>query len=357
MRALTGPHIYTGIVPGQRTPRRRAARGGVTLADVGALAKVSHMTVSRVINGSKGVSAGTRERVLQAMEQLRYTPNELARGLARGGVRMIALIMGDITNPWFTQIAHALEVAAVERGYTVLFGNSDDEPSIERAYLERLAAFHLDGVLLAPAGDAAAANIPILSAAGVQLVLIDRSIRGVDADLVAGESVHAAATLTDHLLDVHGHDRVALVSGPPSLSTARERANGFRKSLAAHGLQGQIRTGPYRREAGFGSALDLLSQAKPPQAIVAANSAIAAGVMDATRELGMAVPGDLALATFDDSESRAARPFLTCVERPPREVAERAFELLLKRLAGDDSPPQHIVVPAELRVRQSCGCA
>jgi LacI family transcriptional regulator len=340
-------------------PRNAGRRRSVTLADVAGLSGVSEMTVSRVINSFPGVSELTRGRVQRAIDELGYVPNQLARGLVGGTARIIALVIADITHPWFTQIARTVESAARAQGYTVLFGSSEDDPGVERSYLERFGAFQVDGVILAPAGDAAAANIPLLSSAGIPFVLIDRSVRGLAADLVAGESTEATALLTDHLLDVHGFTDVAIISGPDKVSTARDRQHGFRESLLRHGKRArpsQVVSGPYTHDAGHRSALRMLSARRRPRAIVAANSAIAFGVLQAARELGLAVPEELALVTVDDVELTAAAPFLTCVDRPARAVAEEALRVLLNRIAGDVSRPRRIILPGELRIRRSCGC-
>jgi LacI family transcriptional regulator len=339
--------------------RRQLTARRVTLSDVATAAQVSEMTVSRVVNDSTDVSDGTRQRVQKMMAQLGYVPNQLARGLAVGGTRTIGLLVPDITHPWFTQIAHTIESMASEHGYTVLFGNSDGRASIEQGYVERFAAYRVDAMILAPAGDGAAASLRMLSESGVRFVLLDRSVRGFQADLVAGESVHAAELLTEHVLGEHGYQDIALVGGPRGVSTARERVRGFTATCRRYGIDGDRMTvihGNYTREAGAAAGRALLTGPRPPRVVVAANSAIAFGVLEAARDLGVTVPEQLALVTFDDVETSAVTPFLTCVERPPREVAQRAIELVLRRLAGDDSGLTRTFVPAELRIRRSCGC-
>lgn len=317
------------------------------------------MTVSRVANRRDNVSEPTRERVLGVMREVGYLPNQLARGLASGGLRMIALIVPDITHAGFTEIAHTVESVAAEHGFMVVLGNSDGDVSVERDYVEKFTALKADGIIVASAADQADESMHLLRASGTAFVLLDREVRGVQADVVAGESVKAIGMLTEHLIKVHGHSRISLISGPASVSTSRDRVKGFTRTMRKHGLQvtpGQIGRAPYTRESGRELALQMLQAADRPTAVIGANSPIACGVLDAARELRMEVPGDVAVVTFDDVEVPGVSPFLTCVERPPRRIGELAIETLLSRLAGDTSPPRSLIVPADLRVRRSCGC-
>jgi LacI family transcriptional regulator len=337
---------------------RPEPRQNATLADVAARAGVSPMTVSRVVNDSERVSASTRERVELAMSEIGYIPNFLARGLVVRRLGLLALIVADITHPWFTSLAHSVEVAAGARGYTVVFGNTDDDRDTERTYLQKLSSLRVEGVIIAPAANGTTSSLDILEAQGIPFVQIDREIAGASGDLVRGESFRSARLLTDHLAG-HGRTRIAIVSGPQLVSTARERVKGFRAALKANGLPvhpDYVRHTSYTREGGYEEGRRLLSLPEPPTAIVAANSFLAFGILDVARELGVAVPDDLALVTFDDLESTAVEPFLTCVEQPAKAIGLQALELLTARLDGDASPLQHLILDGEFRVRRSCGC-
>lgn len=337
---------------------KRPSRESVTLADVAAVAGVSAMTVSRVVNGTGRVREGTRLRVEAAMESVGYVPNSPARSLVGRRLGLIALVVADITHPWFTELAHAVDVEAAQRGFTVVVGDTDDDPGNERTCLYKLSSLKVDGVLIAPSGKEAGANLDLLRTQNIPFVQIDRQVADVEADVVCGESYRAARQLTVHLLE-HGHRQLAMVSGPRGVSTARDRERGFKAALRFREVDLEprsVRRTAFTRGAGLVEARALLGSAEPPTAIMAANGFLALGVIDAARERGLRVPEDLAVVTFDDVESTATEPFLTCVEQPARGVGLAALDYLLSRIDGDMSPPRRTVLDGDLRIRRSCGC-
>lgn len=318
------------------------------------------MTVSRVVNGSGRVLESTRTRVEQAMRELGYIPNRAARSLVVNKLDVIALVIPDISNPFFPLLARGAEAAASEAGYTLILGNTDSDVDEERAYLRTLSALRVDGVLLAPAGAQSRSSLELLNRMGIPVVLIDRSVAGVRCDLVHGESRRSARLLTSHLILEHGHRRIGLITGPEDVSTARERELGFRDAMHDAGLRIHpdfICHAPYSRDAGARAALALLSEHEPPTAIVTANNFQGFGLIDAARQLGRRVPDDLALVTFDDVEIVAEAPFFTCAAQPAEEIGRAAVERLIARLKGDESPSQAIVLNTQVRIRRSCGCA
>ena len=329
-----------------------------TVAEVAALAGVSAMTVSRVVNSSARVSPHRRQRVENALRRLGYVPNQLARSLVAGRLGLIALIVPDVTHPFFTAIAHAVEVAAGTAGTQVILANSDDDTDREAVYLDKFAALRVDGVILAPAGDGSAPSIDLLRRRGIPVTLVDRSVDGIDEDLVQGNSRYAAATLTEHLAG-HGHTRVAIISGPSDISTARERVDGFTAAMRRRKLPivpDFVRHAPYSRAAGEHQALELLRHDDRPTAVLTSNSFQAFGVMDAARTLELKVPEDLALATFDNPEAMAVQPFLTSVDQHPERIAQDALRLLLARMEDSSLRPSTVSTKGTLHLRRSCGC-
>jgi LacI family transcriptional regulator len=328
----------------------------VTVAAVARRARVSAMTVSRVINGTGYVTPATRGRVERAIDDLGYVPNLLARSLVVRRLGLLGLVVADITHPWFTSLAHSIEAEAYERSFTVIVSNTDDRVDRERMLLAKLSALRVDGVVLSPASDASAGNVRLLQRQGIPFVLVDRAIPGVDADVVRGESYAAARLVTDHLIG-HGHSRMAVIAGPADVTTAQERVQGFLDAAGgAHVAKPAVIHGRFTQEAGHAHGRELLRRRNRPTAILAANSFIAFGILRAARELGVRVPDDLALACFDDAEVGAVEPFLTCVNQPARDIGRHALRALCRRLEGSDAPPEEVLLPGTLRIRRSCGC-
>jgi LacI family transcriptional regulator len=252
------------------------SRVAVTIQDVAARAGVSAMTVSRVINHQPRVAAATRARVLQAIDELGYVPNALARGLLQGRTRTIALIVSDISNPFFTQIARGVEDVAHRSGYAVILGNSDESTDKERVYINAMLSNRVDGLLIAPAGRESAKTLDLLSRRGTKFVLIDRELEGIGVDTVVGDSIGGARTLTEHLIQL-GHRRIGLVAGPQGVSTARDRLQGYEAALRSHGIEPDrclVVESDYKRQGGKQAAMQLLALPldQRPTAVVASNN-------------------------------------------------------------------------------------
>jgi LacI family transcriptional regulator len=330
----------------------------VTIADVAERAGVSQMTVSRVINESAAVKSDKRARVERAVKELGYVPNRLARGLSARRLGVIAVLVPDLTNPYFTEIVHKIEEVANEQGLTVLLGNSDERPDRESDFLRTVAALRVDGAIIGATGDAASASIKQLRSAGMPVVAIDRRIDKLELDIVLGATTEPAELLTQHLIE-HGHERIGMIGGPSTASTSRERADGYRQALSEAGLKidpALYRESRFSQSDGFAIGTELLSEPDRPTALLTANSFLAFGVIAAAETLGLKVPDDLAIASFDDFEIGPREPILTCADQPASEIAELAARRLLARLRGDDSEPRTAIVGTDLRIRTSCGC-
>ena len=329
----------------------------VTIYDVATHADVSAMTVSRVLNSPAQVAVPTRERVEQAIEALGYVPNTLARGL-RGSTQTLALIIPDVSNPFFTNIVRGAEEVAWENGYTLFLGNTHGSTEVEGRYLRKFRGHGIDGLLIAPSGHETGIPLASIRKRNIPFVLLDARVEGVGADIVLGDSEDGARLLTEHLLAL-GHRRVALVGGPADKSTAQERERGYRQALKAHGLEpdpSYIRTTDFSRAAGFGVTRDLLALPQPPDALFAANNLLAVGAAEAVREAGLRIPQDVALACFEDLEfASALDPFLTVLAQPAREFGQLGMRFLLERIAEPSLAARERVLPPSLIVRRSCG--
>ncbi len=331
----------------------------VTLRDVGKRAGVSAMTVSRVINGRHGVDAETQRRVEEAIAELDYVPNRIARGLISRKTETIGLIVPDVVNPFFAPVVRGAETAARRAGYRVLLCNSEGDLRLEREYIEDLVAHRVEGLLLAPANDNSRHSIFPLLRGGFPIVLLDRSLPDSECDLVVSDGASGARRLTEHLISV-GHRDIAHLTDADDTSTGRERLRGYREALASAGI-------PFRDDFVFSTTVDqiggyratqqVLALDPMPTAIFTVNNMTVVGAMKALRERGLMVPEDMALVCFDDVEHLAVlSPFLTVVDQPAETLGSLGAQLLLERIAGKAGPrSRRIVLQTDLVVRLSCG--
>lgn len=330
----------------------------VTIRDVAKLAGVSPMTVSRVINGSPKVTPETRERVQAAIGELHYVPNTLARGLTQQRSGTIGMVVPDLGDPFFTLVLRGAEQVARAAGYRVIVCNTNSDIELEASYIDDLIAHQVDGIILAPVNNDSKRMIDWMAERPMPHVLIDRSIPGVQADIVQGDSVGGARALVDHLV-AHGHRRIAHVTESQSVSTARDRCQGYLEALEANGIPydaALVVEGSGATIAGAKAATaELLGREVEFTAILAVNNLAAVGVVLALREAGLRVPGDIAVACFDDIELAAYLcPFLTVMAQPATMYGAIATELLLGRIQGTAPEERQVVVlPGELIVRES----
>lgn len=327
-----------------------------TIGDVAKRAGVSTMTVSRVINNSGYISQDTRQRVELAIAELGYVPNALARSLRFKQTKTIALVLTDITNPFFTTVARGVEDMASEHGFSVMFCNTDESQADEAEYLSVVVQKQVDGVLLVPAASAPE-SAAFLRERSVPFVVLDRRIRGVTVDNVRGDSEQGNYDLAAHLLAL-GHRRIAMLSGPPAVTTAADRVAGYRRALADYSVpvdDALILHGPYTLDSGYALAQAVLNLEPRPTALIAANNFIAIGALRGLRAAGVSVPQDMSMVAFDDlPEAIVIDPFFTVVAQPAYEMGQKAMSLLLRRLAGGGpETPQEIILPTQLIVRES----
>lgn len=331
------------------------ARRRVTRSDVARYAGVSGAVVSYVINnGPRRVSDSTAARVRNAIEVLGYQPNPSARALAGGSTRTLGLVLPDISNPFFGRLAAEIQLQAAARGYMVLIANSHGDPEIERQTLDELVNRQVDGLLLALI-EQSTDRLAKLRGLDIGSVLIDcpqpvHDLRSIGADARVG-----AREAVTHLLEVHGHRSVALVSGQ-AVPGADLREQGW---TDAHRIAGRpdgpiARTG-YSRESGYEAAQRLLDAVEAPRAIFTSSDLQAIGVLRALHQRGLSVPDDVAVASFDGiQDARFTEPPLTVVQQPIPEMAGAALALLLDPDSG--GAPTQQLHPMSLVVRESCGC-
>lgn len=319
--------------------------------DVAERAGVSAMTVSRYFNEPSAVAPSTQERVEEAVQKLQYVPNAAARSLVQGKTRTVAAVLSDITNPFFTRLARGVEDVAQEQDYTLFIGNTDESLAKEKHYVDTLISRQTDGLLLSPSGENG--HLRELQQHNIPLVLIDRKVENVRADVVRGDSFSGGLQLTEHLLE-QGYREVAFLGGKPGVSSLEDRLAGYRSAMEEANLKSKDVLGNYTRESGEQIVEELIGDSALPEAIVAANNLVALGAFRALRRHGYEVPRDVALVCFEDIEVAAMiDPFLTVVDQPSYEMGRTAMRMLLNRLEGGAGPPQEKVFPLELVVRRS----
>ncbi|MEW1844020.1 LacI family DNA-binding transcriptional regulator [Nonomuraea angiospora] len=325
------------------------------IKDVAAQAGVSVATVSRVLNDNPSVTEETRNRVHDAMAALNYRPNAVARSLRTEATRTLGLIIGDILNPFFAELARAVEDEAREAGYTVIIGNADERADQQDHYVRTLLERRVDGLLICPTAEVTPL-VEEVSQGERPLVFLDRTLSGVEVPSVRADGSTAIAELVAHLRAL-GHRRIAFVSGPSTLSTGRERTEAFLRAAAEHGLEvpeEYVRHGDFRAGSGRRITAELLDLPEPPRAIFLGDNLMALGALDEVRERGLDIPRDVALASFDDVPwFNHVHPRITAISQPTAELGRRAVRVILDALSGRAA--ESVVLPARLVARESCG--
>ena len=328
-----------------------------TIHDVAKRAGVAPITVSRVINKSGYVSKETRQRVEEAIAELEYVPNVIARSLRSKRTNTLALVLTDITNPFFTVIARGVEDTASNAGMTVIYCNTDESEIEEEKYLQLLLQKQVDGILLVPARSISR-SVDLIRERGKPVVVLDRKIQGVEVDNVRGDSEGGAYQLVKLLID-QGHTHIAVLSGPMDVSTAKDRVTGYRRALEEAGFQENelVYFGAFTQASGFEMTQKALSLNPRPTALFAANNFIAYGALKALRQADLDVPAAISVVAFDDlPPGLITDPFLTVAAQPAYQMGHLATEMLLNRLQSEDQPPyQETILQTELMIRNSRG--
>jgi LacI family transcriptional regulator len=313
--------------------------------DVANRAGVSIATVSRVLNGVE-VNASMKEAVLKAAGALHYVPNRTARTLRRKTSEIIAMMIPDLENPFFTSMTKAVAERARASGYTVMLCDTDGRPDREAEYLKVAVSESVAGLIIAPASDAI--NLDEVIERRLPVVCIDRTAPGYDLDSVVVDNVGGARRSTE-LLQQAGFRHIACISGPEHVETADQRTAGWREAIfaaagAAPDPDHDVRTS-YSVAGGESAMAALLDLPNPPDAVFAANNTLAVGLLRTLLAQGLMPPAYGVLA-FGDLPLLTYTPLgVMVVHLPSREIGEVAADRLLERINGFDGPARHIVMP------------
>jgi len=300
------------------------------------------------------VGAMTRAHVREAIELLGYRPSPIARALVAGQSRLLTLLVSDITNPFYPQLAKSVEQEAKKEGYAVVICNTEDRTAETRRYVERLLAQGLDGVIHA---SVARDEQVLLSLMGDErrVVFTNRRPANSTANYVVSDNENGAAELTRHLLSL-GHRRIGFITGPRYARNGMERVKGFRQAMKQESkAQLFVTEGDFSVESGHQAVLEWTKSPQMPTAVIAVNDAVALGALGALSESRLRVPEDVALAGFDGTQLSASPLLsLTTIDQHIEELGRRSVQILLGQLTGSGCfEPVQEVLPSQLLVRRS----
>lgn len=335
----------------------------VTRDDVARRAKTSSAVVSYVVNGGpRPVADATRARVQEAIEALGYQPNRIARALRTSSTNVLGVVLPDIANLFFSELARAIEDAALEAGYAIFIGSSEQNVERQSMYLKAFAEHQVAGLLVIAASDEEHAHLrdqrSALPHAPVPLVVVDRLPAGLCATSVTVDNEDGGYQATKHLLD-HGHRDVHCLSGPQSLSSVQDRIAGWRRAMRTArrtATRLNLSSCGFNRVAAAQVTAKLLARQRRPSAMFVHSDEQAVGVLAACRRAGVEVPTDLALVSFDGTRERNSTwPVLSTMAQPIGQLGACAVQALVRELR-DNEPPRSSVLPVTFLAGGSCGC-
>jgi LacI family transcriptional regulator len=328
------------------------------MADVAYRAGVSISTVSHVLNKTRTVAPETIQAVNEAIDELGFIPNILARALVRARTSTIGVALSAITNIYFGEVVRGMQNECTRNGYFLFLTDTADQPEHQLEVIRALHERRVDGMVLAHVPDPDNRAVRYLEKHKIPVVFVDRAIAG-QFDQVLVENRRAMQSLVTHLAG-HGHKRIALVSGIKGLATSIERIEGYQAGLQKAGLpfvERFVECGESEIDPAYEAVLRLMQLARPPTALISANNKMTLGMVRALKAIPRRIPKDIAIAAFDDFEwADSFDPSLTALAQPCQEIGVGAIKLLLRRIKMPQRKPVKMVLEPVLRIRHSCGC-
>lgn len=321
------------------------------ISDVAREAGVSVATVSRALNNHPSVNAEFAKRAREAATKLGYRPNGIARSLRRQSTDVLALIISDVSNPFFTAITRGVEDVAQRNGYSVLLCNADEDSKKEAAYLLVAEQQQVAGVILSP--HSAGTDVSRLRAANIPLVVIDRPLEE-RVDSVMVRSMDGAKLATEHLID-EGWERPACITGPEGAETARQRLEGYLQVVRGNGFDEIFVHAPFRVNGGAVATAELLDSENPPDALFVANAQMALGVLAELKRRKLRIGRDIGVITVDDAPwAPFIDPPMSVVAQPAYDIGVQSAQLLSERVRGAaPTESRSVVLSTTLVVRES----
>jgi DNA-binding LacI/PurR family transcriptional regulator len=333
----------------------------ITMRDVAKLAKVSQSTVSRVLSGASDtipIGEKTRQRVLKAVEQLGYQPNLHAGSLRGQKTRMVAIMVADITNPFYHPIIRAVQDVAYSHRYDVMVANSDHMQVSEHHFLESVIRRPVDGVLVVPYHLNDGELEDLIERTGAAVGVVGQHISNPQIDVAFGDDGQATADTITWLHVDKGHRRIGFIGVAQSFTAAVRRQAAYQRAIERAQLNipaGYEQFGDWSLESGFQAMQRLLELPVPPTAVFVCNDLMAIGALDAAQQKGLRVPQDVAVVGFDDIPAASwVRPRLTTIAQYPGEMGERLATAIFERILGEYAGPgRRFEVPCRLVMRES----
>ncbi len=337
-------------------PPRKGGERAVTVTDIAQAIGVSRATVSLVLRGSPLVNVDTRAKVEAELRRQRYVYNRAAANLRRRTSSSVALVINDLSNPFFAEFAAGVDEALGEQGYVTLLGSTGESPQRQQAVLGTLMEHTPAGLILSPAEGSDTTQVRQALGPTANVLLFNRALVGADWDFLALDNQQGAYLATRHLIE-RGHRDIAFFGGHADSSSCEQRRAGYQQALAEANLavtpQWLIESAPNRLEAAR-RVDELFVDGLRPSAAVCYNDTVALGLMLGLTSRGIRPGGDFAVTGFDDiPEASVAVPPLTTLTVDPRARGRQAAELLLQRVQSPDAPPVRTVAPVQLRIRES----
>jgi len=306
----------------------------VTIKDISREAGVSTASVSKVLNGDyRNVSEETKNKILRIAKELKYRPNRLARGLVNNRTNIIGLIVSDITNPYFAELAKGIENRADEAGYNLILCNTDENEAKERSYINMTLEYNLDGVIITGSEKSTStSSMEELQNYSIPYVSIDREQGDSDYRVYVG-NLEGSYIATEHIIK-NGHTKIAFIGGKGTHGSRNLRLEGYLKALTEYGIEpdySRIKIGNYHMETGYQYVQQLLENGSEFTAVVCGNDLIAFGALNAIKDYGLKCPEDISIIGYDDIYlTQLTDPKLTTIKQPSLEIANYAMEVLLK---------------------------
>lgn len=348
-------HSRMNDVTKTKAPRKSGDRA-VTVTDIAQAIGVSRATVSLVLRGSPLVNVDTRARVEAELRRQRYVYNRAAANLRRRTSSSVALVINDLSNPFFAEFAAGVDEALGEQGYVTLLGSTGESAQRQQAVLGTLMEHTPAGLILSPAEGSDATQVRQALGPTANVLLFNRALTGADWDFLSLDNQQGAYLATRHLIE-RGHQDIAFFGGHADSSSCEQRRAGYQQALQESGLalapHWLIESAPNRLEAAA-RVDELFADGRRPSAAVCYNDTVALGLMLGLTSRGIRPGGDFAVTGFDDiPEASVAVPPLTTLTVDPRARGRQAAELLLQRVQAPHAPPQRTVAPVQLRIRES----
>lgn len=329
-----------------------------SLNEVAKKAGVSIATVSRVINNSPNVNPETLVKVQQAIKELNYKPNRVAKRLRNRNAssNLLGVLIPDIQNPFYVEVLRGIEDVAYENKYAIIMCNFSQDEKKEKLYLDILQSESVDGIIAAPTNEQDQHVLKLVKS-GLPIVCVDRGLSGVDVDVILVENRKGAFSAVDYLAKA-GYKRIAYISGLPNIPSSQQREKGYLDALAENGLQIDrelVKYGDSSHVSGVNLCQELLNLPSPPDALFTGNNLITLGALETIHKKGLKIPKEIAIVGFDDMYwSISLNPPLTAVRQPAYEIGKLAAEQLIIRINDPKRPAVSMILKTELMIRSSC---